>query len=77
MVLEYYGIFIISNMIAELGTRGRLDEPWEQHAITASRTIAQSIKLNEADKEYISKKRLEFRLLYEDQGWRKLDIKKR
>jgi len=62
MVLQYYGSLLSPNTVAELGTRGRHDERWEQKAITAGRaygsqlqrTITQELKLR------ILQKRLEF-----------------
>lgn len=66
MVLEYYGILISPNLVAELGTRGRKDEPWEQRAITAGRNKANSLKISKDDTDYIIQKRMEFRLLYND-----------
>lgn len=40
MVIEYVGGRVSPNMIAELGTRGRNDESWEQKAITSGRNYA-------------------------------------
>ncbi len=58
MVLDYKGIFVSPNLIAELGTKGRHDEPWEQRAISNGIKKSNSIPDNDAtiDKifDYIS-----------------------
>lgn len=84
LVLQYHGIVLSANLIAELGTiisshirgNGRSDEPWEQRAIANGRQKASDISLSRFDKEIILNQRLEFRLKYsdKDQGWRNVDI---
>ncbi|MDR2916402.1 MAG: hypothetical protein LBV74_16505 [Tannerella sp.] len=68
MVLEYHGIFPNPNWIAEAGTSGRPDEPWEQRAITKGKNKGISL-LNKANrdnsiKETILGNRLDYRLYY-------------
>jgi hypothetical protein len=79
MILTYHGIFLSPNIIAELGTRGRKDETWEQRAITAGTNKSNKyVNLSNDIKEEILSYRLYFRKLYEgkDKSWRKLDLDK-
>jgi hypothetical protein len=77
MVLTYHGIFISPNLIAELGTRGRKDEPWEQRSITlgVEKADKEYINLPQQVKETILNYRLLFRSIYgeEDKTWRELN----
>ena len=43
MVLDYHGIFIDPNLIAELGTPGRNDEAWEQAAISRGKLVSKRL----------------------------------
>jgi hypothetical protein len=73
MVLVYHGIFPSPNWIAEAGTAGRLDEPWEQRAISNGKEKTKRLSI---DKTLVLQYRLEhFRLLYSDtdKRWRMLD----
>ncbi len=59
MVLEYHSSLIDPNWLAEKGTRGRNDEPWEQRAISAGRAIARKyMKANENFKNRVLEERL-------------------
>ena len=51
MVLEEAGVIIDANTIAEVGTRGRNDEPHEQKAITAGRNKANTLKVDKKERE--------------------------
>ena len=64
MVLNYYGSFLSPNKLAELGSRGRNDEPWEQRAITDGRSYGTQLlqTVNPTIKQQILHWRLEMRL---------------
>lgn len=58
MVLEYHGGMVSPNTIAELGTRGRKDEPWEQKAISAGRQFGEGLTGNGNDfKKWVLQRR--------------------
>jgi hypothetical protein len=73
LVLTYHGILPNPSWIAETGTKGRNDEPWEQRAITNGKDKANNLQI---DKNLILQYRLEyFHLLYNDtdKSWREID----
>ncbi len=62
MVITYAGGLISPNMVAELGTRGRNDESWEQKAITSGSNYAlELLKRDDNFKRKVLSQRLQFR----------------
>jgi hypothetical protein len=51
LVLEDAGVIVDANTIAELGTKGRSDEPHEQKAIAAGRKKANTLKVDKKERE--------------------------
>jgi RHS repeat-associated protein len=47
MVLDYHGILVNPNTIAEFGTSGRHDEAWEQAAISRGKLISRRLRTQE------------------------------
>jgi hypothetical protein len=57
--MEYHSSLINPNWLAEMGTRGRNDEPWEQRAISTGRALARKYrKANENFKNRVLEERL-------------------
>jgi len=59
MVLEYHSALIDPNWLAEQGTRGRHDEPWEQRAISTGRSLGRKyMKADDKFKDRVLEERL-------------------
>jgi len=62
MAIEYNSSLLDPNWLAEAGTRGRNDEPWEQRAISTGRAIGAKLKKAGAHfKERVLEERLQHR----------------